>query len=93
MQGQVQVIKFHHAVQPRRQFVKQFPQVSVLRDGFRHLEERPVLRLRRNSRQLPGGNITHIVENSTPIHRGSTWRDVEWGYKPACPRDGRYFQE
>jgi hypothetical protein len=77
MQGQVQVVKLHHAVQPGRQFVKQFPQVTVLRDGFRHLEERPVLRLRRNSRQLPGGNITHTVENSTPIHRGSTWRDVE----------------
>ena len=51
MQSQIQVIKFNHAMQPCRQFMKQFPQVAMLRDRFRNLEKRPVLRLRRSSRQ------------------------------------------
>ena len=50
MQGQVQVIKLHHAVQPRRQLMKQFPQVTVLGNGFGHLEKRLVLRLKERGR-------------------------------------------
>ncbi len=65
MQSQIEVIKFHDAVQPRSQFMKQFSQVAMLGNGFCHLQKRLMLRLRRISRPLPGGNIIHVVENST----------------------------
>ena len=65
MQSQIEVIEFHDAVQARRQFMKQFSQVAMLRNGFRHFQKRLVLRLRRTSRQLPDGYITHSVEDNT----------------------------
>ena len=74
VQDQVQVIEFHDAMQPLREFVEQLAEVAVLRDRFGHFQQRLVLRLRRSGGQFAGGNIVHRSENNTPVRRGSTQR-------------------
>ena len=76
MQDQTQKIKLDDAMQPRGEFVEQFLEIPVLRDGFGDLEKRAVLRLGRNCGRLPGRYIVHVMENNTRIRRSSTQQKI-----------------
>jgi hypothetical protein len=72
MQGQIEVIELHHAMQPLGEFMEQLPEVAVLGDRLRHFEQRLVLRFRRRSGQWVRGSIAHTSENSIQARHGST---------------------